>query len=261
MSSIQALHPPDPRSAQSMGASRQAAHLRLALNGLPMGLLTFDHKLRILFATDRLASLMDADPVVIRRCASLLDLLDACGTLDAKAAQQVHEACLAAVTGSCATDVPLAISAVASRRDFVVRICRIGDAQWMASFDEVTERRAAEASALATAMRDTLTGLPTRKVFHDRTSAALEVSPGVESALVMLVDLDRFKAVNDTLGHPIGDALLRLVAKRFGTVLGQQDVVARLGGDEFGVLIAPAPDAEGAAKLAKRMIDVIGART
>ena len=203
MSSIQVLSPPDAYSAQSMEASQHAAHLRLALNGLPVGSFDLRSQAQGPVYERPTASVMNADPVVIRRCATLLDLLDACGTLDGKAAQQVHEACLAAVSGSCAPELPLAVSAIASKRDFVVQICRIGDAQWMVSFDEVTERRAAEASALATAMRDTLTGLPTRQVFHDRTSAALEVArAGVEPALVMLVDLDRFKAINDSLGIP-----------------------------------------------------------
>jgi diguanylate cyclase (GGDEF)-like protein len=75
---------------------------------------------------------------------------------------------------------------------------------------------------------------------------------------VMLVDLDRFKAVNDTLGHPIGDGLLRLVSKRLRAVLRPRDELARLGGDEFALLVSPAPDQGSLIQLATRIVDVLG---
>ncbi len=75
---------------------------------------------------------------------------------------------------------------------------------------------------------------------------------------VLMVDLDRFKKVNDTLGHPVGDGLLRLVAKRLRSMVRQPDIVARLGGDEFAMIVSPAPESGHLARLAKRIVDVIG---
>jgi len=114
-------------------------------------------------------------------------------------------------------------------------------------------------------MHDPLTGLPNRELFHRRVVTALaEAAQDGEAAqdeigpAVLLVDLDRFKAVNDTLGHPIGDALLRLVAKRMRSILRSCDVVARLGGDEFALLVLPAPEPMNLTQLAKRIVDVLG---
>jgi diguanylate cyclase (GGDEF)-like protein len=128
-----------------------------------------------------------------------------------------------------------------------------------------TARHTAEASAIEAAMHDPLTSLPNRELFHRRVVTALteaaqdgETAPDETGSAVLLIDLDRFKAVNDTLGHPIGDALLRLVAKRLRSVLRPCDVVARLGGDEFALLVPPIPEPVNLAQLAKRIVDVLG---
>jgi diguanylate cyclase (GGDEF)-like protein len=100
-----------------------------------------------------------------------------------------------------------------------------------------------------------LTGLPNRTLFHDRTTLALEaIGPSGGEIAVMLVDLDRFKEVNDTLGHQYGDVLLQQVAHRFTASLRASDSVARLGGDEFAVLL-PNSSAEEAIEAAQRLTD------
>ena len=80
----------------------------------------------------------------------------------------------------------------------------------------------------------------------------------VSALAVMLVDLDRLKTVNDTLEHPVGDGLLRLVAKRLRSVLRQPDAISRLGGDKFALLLSPSPDLEHLQRRAGRIVDVIG---
>ena len=103
--------------------------------------------------------------------------------------------------------------------------------------------------------RDPLTGLATRVELLTRLSQAMEDTE--KSAHLLYLDLDRFKAVNDTLGHPVGDALLKLVADRIGNILSAQDIIARLGGDEFAVLLAEV-DHRGAAEVfATKLIDVV----
>ena len=109
------------------------------------------------------------------------------------------------------------------------------------------------------AERDALTGLANRKAFRDRLVERLASAARTgQATAVLYVDLDRFKAVNDTLGHPVGDALLRKVAVRFESALRDGDVVARLGGDEFAVIQSDAPQPAAATALATRLVDLIG---
>jgi diguanylate cyclase (GGDEF)-like protein len=101
---------------------------------------------------------------------------------------------------------------------------------------------------------DPLTGLADRRTFLDRLRTALKLEGG--GAAVLLLDLDRFKAVNDTLGHQAGDALLRASARRLQTLLRSGDLAARLGGDEFAVLLE-SRHADSAAIVASRIVDVL----
>jgi PAS domain S-box-containing protein len=113
-----------------------------------------------------------------------------------------------------------------------------GEADYLLSIiEDVTERVRAESRLSYQAHHDALTGLANRVLFTDRIGAALGRLAGAgERFVVMLLDLDRFKSVNDSLGHPVGDGLLMGVAQRLQACLHQDDLVARLGGDEFAIL-------------------------
>ena len=239
------------------------AHMHAALDGLATGLVTFDRNLNVLLSNARLAGVLDIAPAILEGPVCLPTLMESSAALQGDGVQIAHEACLAAVnTASAAADEPITLHC--ALRCFTLQIVRLSDGAWMALFEEVTDRRAAEANALEQAMRDPLTDLPNRQLFEKRTTSTLAgvapecVAPGCAGPAIMLVDLDRFKAVNDTLGHPIGDALLRLVAKRLRSVSRQADIVARLGGDEFAMLISPAPDPGHLGRLASRIVDMIG---
>ena len=106
------------------------------------------------------------------------------------------------------------------------------------------------------ALHDALTGLPNRAVFHDRVRQAIAAAERhAEPFAVLLLDLDRFKQVNDELGHQIGDRLLQAVGPRLAKVLRKSDTLARFGGDEFAVLLPPPVDVETAAGMAERLIE------
>ncbi|GJE78401.1 hypothetical protein BGCPKDLD_5016 [Methylorubrum suomiense] len=126
------------------------------------------------------------------------------------------------------------------------------------TFDDVTEHL----RSAALARLEPLTGLCNRVELHDRLSAAVAAAEEAGAPLaVLMLDLDRFKAVNDTLGHPVGDALLRKVAERLRNAARRDDVIARLGGDEFAILQVGQVGADqplAAEALANRLVDLVG---
>jgi len=120
---------------------------------------------------------------------------------------------------------------------------------------EIVERRQAEERAHGLATRDPLTGLYNRRSLMERLEQAITRVNRASGGLALLfLDMDRFKAVNDTLGHGVGDALLNLVAARISGAVRESDVVARLGGDEFVVLMEGLPDYPDAASVARKIV-------
>jgi diguanylate cyclase (GGDEF)-like protein/PAS domain S-box-containing protein len=123
---------------------------------------------------------------------------------------------------------------------------------------DVTERKQAEARIAYMAHHDALTNLPNRVLFNERPNDLLtRVRRERESLAVHCLDLDHFKGVNDTLGHPIGDELLKTVAQRLGKCLRDTDMVARLGGDEFAVIQFPLRGPDQASELATALIEIV----
>ena len=121
--------------------------------------------------------------------------------------------------------------------------------------EHLAERKRLEAELLRMARHDALTGLPNRVLFHEHLEHALaRTRRGGDNLAVMCVDLDHFKHVNDTLGHPIGDLLLQAVSERLKECVRETDVVARMGGDEFAVVAVAADQPVGATILADRII-------
>jgi diguanylate cyclase (GGDEF)-like protein len=121
--------------------------------------------------------------------------------------------------------------------------------------EDISEMRRAEAQIRHMARHDALTGLPNRLLFKERMEEALARVPRGESLAVLSLDLDRFKNVNDTLGHPAGDELLKLAAERLGSTLRESDIVARFGGDEFAVVQTGGVTPAMATTLARRIIE------
>jgi diguanylate cyclase (GGDEF)-like protein/PAS domain S-box-containing protein len=128
---------------------------------------------------------------------------------------------------------------------------------WVVTHEDVSRQKEAEAQIAHLAHHDALTDLPNRTLFHSQLEHALRWRGRYEKVAVLFIDLDNFKNINDTLGHQIGDELLKTVADRLRGCVRETDAVARLGGDEFVIVQTHLDDPADAAKLANRVREAI----
>jgi diguanylate cyclase (GGDEF)-like protein/PAS domain S-box-containing protein len=131
---------------------------------------------------------------------------------------------------------------------------------WVATFEDITEWQRAQEQIFHMARHDALTNLPNRTLFREQLEQAIELADRNDQLAVLCLDLDHFKEINDSLGHPIGDALLGEVAARLRQCIGQNDAVARLGGDEFAIVqFCRDYDVSAAGQLAGRVVEAVSA--
>ena len=147
-------------------------------------------------------------------------------------------------------EIALSLSPIKNRLGTVVGFSGIGR--------DITEHRRAEDRIRRLALHDSLTGLPNRALFQDRLRQALaEAQRHHRQAALLLLDLDHFKDINDTLGHTAGDRLLMAVARRLDACVRASDTVARLGGDEFALILTELQRPEDAAMVARKAVRVV----
>jgi diguanylate cyclase (GGDEF)-like protein len=155
-------------------------------------------------------------------------------------------------------EIPLALLTVADARIIHATLCSISEQLCIATFDDMSSV-GVQNNAPALAYRDPLTGIGNRSLMERKLDEALlGIGSGeVESVAIFFLDLDRFKVINDTLGHATGDELLRLVCGRLQSAVRASDTLARMGGDEFAILLTAPSDQNVASALATRIIDLI----
>jgi diguanylate cyclase (GGDEF)-like protein len=219
------------------------------------GLLMMDASGRVAIATGPAERLLDNMNAVRTKNLSSRQLLRALCMGVSQSRREIFQALRGA------RDFQTTASFEVTRQDHTlhVELRSVAAEGWVATLEDVSARKASEARAGELARLDPLTGLPNRLLLRERLAEALaRLQRTGEACALLLIDLDRFKPVNDTLGHPIGDALLAKVADRLRSIVKPADTVARIGGDEFIILQTGIKEAADTQALARRIVDLIG---
>jgi diguanylate cyclase (GGDEF)-like protein/PAS domain S-box-containing protein len=230
--------------------------LDTAVNNMTQGLLLFDSAQRLVICNQRYIEMYGLSAEVIKPGCSFHDVI-------------THRRQTGSFNGDVDRYVALVLRDIGQRntRDITTPDGRwiqvvnepLADGGWVATHEDITERRRAEERITHLAHYDALTDLPNRALFHEQLKRELpHAAPGQQLA-VLYIDIDEFKSVNDSLGHMIGDELLKSVALSLGACVRETDFVARLGGDEFAIVQTGVKSASDVTELVNRIFEAIRA--
>jgi diguanylate cyclase (GGDEF)-like protein len=225
-----------------------------ALNNMPHALCMFDEDGRLIVSNYQFEKIYRLPPGTVSAGVTERDLMAAIGPLLAGGSGDGNDgAGIEPTTGVHQQDL-------ADGRTIAVTRQRMLGGGWVAVYEDITERRRAERRIMELATRDTLTKLPNRFVLRQRMELSLaDIETTGAELTVYCLDLDAFKTINDTLGHPFGDLLLVKVAERLTGVAGAYDTIVRLGGDEFAVVTTTPQTDEARSAYAETIIGAIAA--
>jgi diguanylate cyclase (GGDEF)-like protein len=230
-----------------------------AINNMSQGLCFFDAAHRLIVCNDRYVGMYDLPRDRVGPGITLAEIVDMrfeAGSFPAMSREEyLHWRTNVAVSHE-PTD---SIVELQNGKTFKIRHRPMPDGGWVATHEDITEQRRSEVKIEYMAHHDALTDLANRVLLNERLEQALgRRIHREEFVAVHHLDLDQFKAVNDTFGHPAGDKLLKIVADRLRGLVRETDTIARMGGDEFVIVQAPISDPADATSLAQRVIEVIG---
>jgi diguanylate cyclase (GGDEF)-like protein len=239
----------------------KATNVRLdaALDNMSQGLCLYDSGNRLMVFNRRFCEIFEVPSDRLRPGVTFREVLDLSIAAGAHAGKTAAE--LIAEQAELVTRNAMGAYHQELSRGRVVAIVHqpMPDGGWVATYEDVTERRRSEARIAFMARHDALTGLPNRILFGEKIEEAVSGIDRDGGFAVLCLDLDRFKQVNDTLGHHVGDELLRIVAQRLRYCVQKTDTVARLGGDEFAIVQPKIDRPEAAALTAHQIIEVLSA--
>jgi diguanylate cyclase (GGDEF)-like protein len=226
-------------SRQHQASQRRLAlekqRLDTAVNNMTQGLLFFDSNQRLVICNQRYIDMFGVSRDVIKPGCTFHELLrhrQETGTFTENVDQYI-EAILRQMAERGAFQ---RILTTAAGRSIQVQYQPLADGGWVTTLEDFTERRRADEQIAHLAHYDALTDLPNRVLFRDQLERELKKINRSEQLAVLYIDIDEFKSVNDSLGHPVGDELLKAIAKRLSSCVRNTDFVARLGGDEFAIV-------------------------
>ena len=218
---------------QRLAAERR--QLSIAVNNIPQGLVLYDASARIIICNQPYLDMFGLSPDVAKPGCTMQRLIahrKETGSFDG----DVDEFCNAIIQTVSLGKATRQLTEAPGGRAIEIINRPLKGGGWVATIEDITERRRADEKIAHLAHYDGLTDLPNRILFRERLEQSLKaIRPG-EQLAVLYIDIDEFKSVNDALGHPIGDELLKGVAERLRGCLKETDVAARLGGDEFAVI-------------------------
>ena len=222
------------------------------VNNMSQGVLMFDADARMVFCNQRYIEMYGLSPEVVIPGCGLRELLEH-HTRSGPFAEPRKTTSSISWRTSPRARPPTASSTSADGRVFSIVHKPIAGGGWIATHEDITDRQRAEERIVHMARHDALTELPNRTMLRERLDYELKRVKRGECLAVLCLDLDHFKSVNDTLGHPIGDELLKVVAERLRRCTREPDTIARLGGDEFAIIMTGMDDPTDAVALAKRI--------
>ncbi len=232
--------------------------LSAALDDPQTGLVIFDTDFRLWHVTRQTPQILELKSALSMEAMSVLDLLS-CSALERQSIELANSR-IAEFSGSGPAE-PVLLQNESGTRLIYMRLRVLADRYRAASFQLASQQLALPASSTPLhtnefALRDSLTGLASRHYFEDLLTQVLTRTPA-EPVTLFLIDLHRFKTVNDTLDHTAGDALLRLAAERLKSAVRKTDIIARLVGDQFAIMLHPAPGVDEAVATAHRVLDLV----
>ena len=244
-------------ASRSMELQARNMQFDAALATMSQGLCMYDGDGRLALFNQRFAVIFGLPPGAVEpgdSFSSVLEQMRSHGGLDEQEARRTAADLEQALREGARIGFSLRLS---DGRTISVAHAAMERGGWLATYEDISERVAAESQMNHMAHHDPLTGLPNRSFFRQVLVKETSFVRRGSRFATMCIDLDHFKAVNDTLGHPIGDQLLSMVAGRLRECVREHDTVARLGGDEFAVVQTDNADAQGASSLAKRIIETL----
>jgi diguanylate cyclase (GGDEF)-like protein len=233
----------------------QNLRLDTALNNMVQGLIMYDADQRVLIYNSRYVELYGLRPDQVRP-GKLLSEVVLHHVENGKISLETAQAILASIASTGMSEGPVRyVNNLKDGRRIAVEAQPMPGGGTVATHQDITEQLRAEAKIVHMAKHDTLTGLPNRALLNERLEQALALARRGDLIACHLLDLDYFKTVNDTLGHPVGDKLLCQVAERLRALVRESDTIARMGGDEFAILQTTLSRPGDATNLARRIID------